>query len=167
LDSTHELKLDHLAYVVFSVAGEAFAIASHHVKKILPMAKLSHSTSLPRTTEGMLNLSGQNVPIFKLAKILGVSENPPHLYTPIIILNHSPHLIGIWVDTVQDVVTPRAEEVSRLKIQHLFGAYVQGQMILGDKTIYIIDPKQLILAEEIQRISDLEKRQTERNSTRE
>ena len=76
----------HHALLLFHVGGEEYGIPLRHLQEVVLMARLSRSPGLPGILAGFLNLGGSAIPVLRLDRLLGLSEQTPGLYTPLIVL---------------------------------------------------------------------------------
>src|SRR5258708_4946310 len=94
--------------LVFHLSGIDCAFPLEGVQEIVPMAQLSSPPGLPSLLAGFLNLRGTAIPILRMDRLFDLTEQPPGLYTPIIILRVGERPMGILVGGVRQIasVTP-------------------------------------------------------------
>jgi purine-binding chemotaxis protein CheW len=72
--------------LVFYLAGQLAALPLENVQSIVPMAQLSRPPGLPSPLEGILNLAGRAVPVWRLDRLLQLPEQRAGLYSMLILL---------------------------------------------------------------------------------
>jgi len=98
-------------FLVFSVAGEQYAVALRDLKEILANQELTRVPFTPHDLMGVLNLRGQVVSVLDLHARFGVTAAEKSSETSIIILEHRRDLIGLCVDSVDFVVNLPPEQL--------------------------------------------------------
>src|SRR5689334_4271975 len=132
-DSQHGL----LHVCVFRLAGHHFAVALEPVSEIVPMASLSRPPLLPPIFEGFLNIGGTPIPVVRLAEMLGLSQDPLELYTPLVILRGKLPL-ALLVKSVTGILSFSGEMLAPLSESASFNGCIAGQWVAEGETIYFI-----------------------------
>jgi len=121
--------------IVFTVAGEAYALPAEAVREILPMARLARPPGLPGTVEGLLALDGDAVPVLCLARVLGRGTTRVGLYTPLLLLaGDEPR--ALLVDGVREIVV--VPESALLPFASAEGGFVSAEVRWQDETLHLL-----------------------------
>src|SRR3954452_19597977 len=96
-------------YVLFSLAGTAYAIPSTDVQR---MEMVEHITPVPNAApfvDGLVFSRGKVVPAINLRQRFGFDRAPYDLKTRLIVIAHADRLVGMVVDAAREFVTIPAE----------------------------------------------------------
>lgn len=120
-----------LVLLGFTVAGQAYAIEAGHVREVLAQADVSRLPWAVPTIAGVMNVRGEIVPVADTGLVLGVGEADPR--GPVVVLDAGGYLLGLRVDSVDDVTTIAARTlvVRTLVAPEGHAARVAGDLILG------------------------------------
>lgn len=100
-----------LEVIVFSVAGERYAIASRYVREVV---RLTEPTPVPGTPDhlaGVINLRGEIVAVFDLRPFFGLSGSGDASPSRILVLGGGRNEFGVLADAAHEVVPLRIEDV--------------------------------------------------------
>jgi len=121
------------------------------VRALLPLPRLDAPPGLPAPLAGFLDLGGAAVPVVELARLLGLPPGEPHPYRHLILLRDDAAArvttLALLVDRVADVLPaglPRRPAAEG----HSLGAVVTGAVEAGGRTLHLLDPARLLLAQE-------------------
>jgi len=93
---------------VFRLAGQLAALPLENLERITAMAELASPPGLPHLLEGILNLAGSAAPVLRLDRLLDLPEQPPGLYSMLIVLKGAAYdRVAILVDRVIEIVPSR------------------------------------------------------------
>ena len=102
-------------YLTFELAQETYGIEVKMIREILEMQRI---TNVPRTAEyllGVMNVRGRVVPVVDLRLKFGLQKAEQTVESATIVLevtdNGTASLIGLLVDSVDEVLELAAEEV--------------------------------------------------------
>jgi purine-binding chemotaxis protein CheW len=98
-------------FLVFSVAGEQYAVALKALKEILGHQEITRVPFTPDDLLGVLNLRGQVVSVVDLRARFGLPAGVKSTEISIMILEHNKDLLGLWVDSVDFVVNIAPEQL--------------------------------------------------------
>lgn len=133
------------------------------VREVVPIARLSCPPGLPSTLAGFLALDGQQVPVLRLARLLGLPEVSIGLYTPLIVLRGADRGeagLALLVDRVRAVVSGGSH--SPLERTHSFNGCARSLLQVENELVPVLAPGRLLLEEERHRIADFERLTRER-----
>jgi purine-binding chemotaxis protein CheW len=74
------------ALLVFHLADQLAAIPLAEVESVMPMAHLERPPGIPSAVDGILNLGGSAVPVWRLDRLLQLPGKPTGLYSMLIVL---------------------------------------------------------------------------------
>ena len=121
------------ALLSFYSAGRVAAVPLESVERIVPMAQLACPPSLPSLLKGILNLAGRSVPVLRLDRLLQLPEQPPGLYSMLIVLKGlSDSQIAVLVDRVSEVLTVPVSALLPIGKEDSFNACVEAVVYLRD-----------------------------------
>ena len=124
--------------VVFSLAGEEYALPIASVSEIIRHTTLRSVASDTPGVRGVIGLRGKIIPIIDLATRLGL----PHAQAEaresgkIVILDADGSQIGMYVDQVDEVLTV---PVDRLEAVPSAGSAVEAIAKLDDRLVMLLD----------------------------
>jgi len=141
--------------VVFRVAGQAYGIRVDAVREILPMPRLSQPLGQPLVLAGFLNLGGRAIPVVKLARLFGLDESQPGLYTPLLLMNWGDQPVAILVEDIHGIVS--VDELSIVPLpEHLcFNNCAEGLAFVDGTNVVLLSDQRLLHAQERRRIDEL------------
>lgn len=98
-------------YLSFSLGVEEYAVPLLSVKEVIAVPEVTSIPFTPTYFLGIMNLRGQVISILDLRLKLGMkSQNTTE--TSVIICDLSSVVLGIVVDSINSVLTPKPEDVS-------------------------------------------------------
>ncbi len=121
--------------VVFTLAGEQYALPIAHVQEIIRYTQPRPVASSDCRVRGVLNLRGRIVPVYDLAACLGVTTEVS-VQSKIVIVEAGGETTGVIVDEVDEVLT--------LEQQHFEEApgadatLVESIAKLGDRLVVLL-----------------------------
>lgn len=148
--------------LVFRVGDQRYAVALRDVAEIVPMARLATSPSLPAVVDGFLNLAGRAVAVVRLARLLGTTEQPPGLHTPLLVLRHAEPPVALLVQQVERIVRLADSAVLPVAPDDSFNAAVAGVTTLDGQSVFLLAPDLLLLAKEQQCLAEFQDREQSR-----
>ena len=135
------------------------------IREVVPIAHLTRPPRMPATLAGFLLLDGRQVPVLRLALLLGLPEDAVGLYTPLIVLhgaNRSMAGLALLVDRVRSVVS--SGSVTRLEETHSFNGCVRSLLQVDGEQVPVLSPVRLLLEDERQRVADCQRITQERRA---
>jgi purine-binding chemotaxis protein CheW len=130
----------HDRYLSFNLGVEEYAVPLLAVREVIAMPEYTPVPYTPPYFLGIMNLRGQVISIMDLRQKLGVKP-AGHEETTVIICDLGGASIGVVVDSVNTVLTPKAEEVSpKPEIQSTRPTdYITGVFRKDKKLILFLD----------------------------
>jgi purine-binding chemotaxis protein CheW len=148
--------------VVFDLAGQACAFAAEEVCEIIAAPELAHPPGLPEAVDGILDLGGAYVPVVRLDRLLGLPQQEPGLYTPLIVLaepGDATNRIAIPVDTVREILSLPEQSCCFSRSDSSLNGALMGEIRIGEmavdgRTIHLLSAKRIFSTEERKRLAD-------------
>jgi purine-binding chemotaxis protein CheW len=136
-----------LELVMFRTSSTLLALPLGSVRRVIPTADLARPPGLPEPLEGLLNLGGRWVPVLRLARILGLPDEKPGLYSAQLLLKGEDP-IALLVNRVEGVI--RVPEIEFLPISDddSFNACAVAVVTRGGELIHVLSPDRILLARE-------------------
>ena len=97
-------------FVIFSIAGESFAVALAAVREIIRVPAIVRLPLAPAALEGLANLRGSVLPVVNTRRLFGLPEGAHDDANRVVILDGA-RPVGIVVDDVANVVTVEADRI--------------------------------------------------------
>lgn len=97
-------------FVIFSIAGESFAVALAAVREIIRVPVIVKLPLAPAALEGLANLRGAVLPVVNTRRLFGLPERDHDDATRVVILDGA-RPVGIVVDDVANVVSVEADRI--------------------------------------------------------
>jgi purine-binding chemotaxis protein CheW len=141
--------------VVFQVADQSYGLPLHVVREILPLAMLSQPPGLPPVLAGFLNLGGVAVPVVRLARLFGLAEQPPGLYTPLIHVHCDDAPLALLVDAVHGITPINESAIVPLHQDLCFNNCAVGLTAVGQLNLILLSAERLLCEEERRRVREL------------
>src|SRR5713226_3579615 len=139
---------------MFHLAGQLAAIPLENVDRIAPMAQLARPPGLPAPLEGILNLAGTAVPVLRLDRLLALPEQPPGLYSMLIVLKGvSNGRIAILVDRVSEIL-PLPGSAFLPVANHSFNACAEAAVTVRGEIVHVLSPASILLEQEREALSE-------------
>jgi purine-binding chemotaxis protein CheW len=128
--------------VVFSLAGEEYALPIASVSEIIRHTTLRSVASDTPGVRGVIGLRGKIIPIVDLAIRLGLplTQADSGESGKIVILDADGSQIGVCVDQVDEVVTVMSDQ---LEVVPAAGSAVEAVAKLGDRLVMLLDAASL------------------------
>jgi purine-binding chemotaxis protein CheW len=125
-------------YVRFRVGGELYALAVEHVLKVEESGDLTVVPGSGPALSGVWNLDGQVLPVFDLARVLGIpGEGRP---ARIVVVEEHGRSAGLAVDEVTEV-TSLATSTAEAAGPYLSGSVLEAGVLIG-----LVDVEQVFQA---------------------
>jgi purine-binding chemotaxis protein CheW len=146
-------------FLIFSLAGEIYAIGILHIKEIIEFGQLTEVPMMPEFIRGVINLRGAVVPVIDLSCRFGKDKTQVAKRTCIVIIEVSQggetHDVGVIVDTVNEVIEIPASEIEPAPA---FGAmirtdFIEGMGKVNGKFVIILDVDKVLSVEEMSMLS--------------
>ena len=90
--------------LAFVVSGEEYGVDIMAIKEIIRPVDITYVPRVPDYVKGIISLRGTVVPIFDMAKRLGLKGQQPGKRSRIVVITLGTSLVGFSVDSVTEVV---------------------------------------------------------------
>ena len=130
--------------VVFQLAGQAYGIRVDAVWEILPMPQLSQPPGLPHVLAGFLNLGGLAIPVIRLARLFGLDELAPSLYTPLLLVRCAEQPVAILVDAIQEIISVDESSIVPLPDNLCFNNCAEGLATASGTNVVLLSDRRLL-----------------------
>lgn len=123
-------------YLSFSMGPEEFAIPLLAVKEVIAVPEFTPIPHTPSYFLGIMNLRGQVISVLDLRKKLGVQPKNG-TEDAVIICDMSPIVLGILVDSVNSVLSPKEDEIlpkppieSKISTEYITAVYRRNEHLV-------------------------------------
>lgn len=132
---------DATTYVLFELAGTAYAIPSSDVHRMEMVEEITPVPTAPPYVEGVVFTRGKVVPAINLRTRFGFERAEFTLATRLIVVAQGSRLVGLIVDSAREFVkiAPEAIQPPPEALAGTSGRYVQGVASATDRLILILD----------------------------
>ena len=134
--------------VTFRLADDLFAADIFAVERVLRYQNPRALPDVPPWIEGMIEYQQRVIPVVNLRRRFELPERAPAPDTRVVVLNARGEWIGIVVDSVLEVSTVDAGQISSAPnfFRGLAGEYLKGILRRGEgqRLIIILDVEQLL-----------------------
>lgn len=127
--------------VIFSLAGEEYALPITRVQEIIRYSKPRSVASSAPWIRGVINLRGKIVPVCDLAMRLGVSHTHSDS-AKIAVIETSAGTAGVIVDSVEEVLTITTDQIE--SVASADSEYVDGIAKLETRLPILLNPDGLL-----------------------
>lgn len=145
-------------YMTFKSGTESYGIELKYVNEIMGIQPITEIPEVEEYIRGLINLRGKIVPVIDV-RIRFKQE--PFVYndrTCIIIVDVKNTVIGLIVETIEDVVTIKDDDIEAppsLTSANAKNKYVYGFGKVGDAVKLLLNPEKLIRDEDLSAIDDV------------
>jgi purine-binding chemotaxis protein CheW len=132
-------------YLTFRLGKEEYAVDILRVQEIRGYDEATRMANAPDYVKGVINLRGSIVPIIDLRMLFNLPDPSYDTFTVVIVLNVCGTVVGMVVDSVNDVVGIPSQE---LKPAPDFGSAVDTGFLaaiasLQDRMVMLVDMERL------------------------
>ena len=142
--------------IVFSVAGQIYAIDLEEVREIVPLPLLTRPPGLPSMLAGFLNLAGSAIPVVRLDRLFGLPQQVPGLYTPLLILSNSDYRVALLVEKVHEIAFVAPENIVPVQENHALNDCAEGVTMLHEQMVLLLSAERLLLEKEQHCLAELQ-----------
>lgn len=132
------------AFVAFRVAGQDYCVDIMAVREIrgwTPATALPHA---PPHVRGVINLRGQVVPIYDLAKRLGLPTAEPDPRHVIVIVILGERVVGLLVESVSEILSAPSDRVHPTPAFDGEASLVQAVVTLEDRMFRLLAVRDIL-----------------------
>jgi purine-binding chemotaxis protein CheW len=133
-------------YIVFSLAGTAYAVPSQAVAHVEMVDQITRVPNAPHMVDGVVFSRGEVVPALNLRARFGFERVPNDVRTRLLVVNHNRRTMGLLVDAAREFITIPAASIHPPNegIVGLSGRYLTGIATINDRMILILDLSEVL-----------------------
>jgi purine-binding chemotaxis protein CheW len=141
-------------YLSFHIKEEQYCIEIIYVTEIVGLQKITEVPDMPDFVRGVINLRGQVIPVVDLRLRFNLPEKEYTDRTCVVIINLENTVIGLVVDSVEDVSYIAPEQVSPPPAVSAAGTsrFIKGLGRVGDDVRIILDVTKILYDSELKEI---------------
>lgn len=139
-------------YLTFFIDSQIYGIPIADVVQIVGVQDITEIPEFPVYAKGIINLRGTIIPVIDMRIRLGKMEIPYDDKTCIIVTSIGGRLIGLAVDSVDEVTYISDEEISpppKLPDVDTESRFITGVGLHNDKITLLLDSQKILGEEEI------------------
>ena len=114
IDNLDEEEQENL-FLTFNIEDESYGIKISSINEIINMFKITQIPEVPEYIKGVINLRGQVIPVIDVRLRFGKEEIDYTETTCTIVVIHNNNLIGLIVDSVDEVVQINEENIEKME----------------------------------------------------
>ena len=133
-------------YILFGVAGTAYALKSQDVLHIEMLEHITPVPNAPSYVEGVVFSRGQVVPVINLRARFGFERATTTLRSRLLVVQHDGRRVGLLVDESREfvrisdaVIKPPQEAIGGLN-----GNYLEGVATLGARIVLVLSVREIV-----------------------
>jgi len=141
--------------IVFTLGDEKYGVDISQVREIIRPTKITKIPNAPDFVEGVINLRGQITTIINLRKRFGLPPKEIDNDTRIIVVEYNDAVIGMMVDTVNEVKYLSKDDIEPLPnivTSRSEAKFLKGVGKLTDGLLILIDLNKVLSQEEVEKI---------------
>uniref|UniRef100_A0A7C4WCM1 Chemotaxis protein CheW n=1 Tax=Geoglobus ahangari TaxID=113653 RepID=A0A7C4WCM1_9EURY len=146
---------DVVQVIVFNLGNERYGVEISQVREIIKPTQITRIPNAPDFVEGVINLRGQITTIINLRKRFGLEPKPIDNNTRIIVVEYNNAVIGMMVDTVNEVKylsTADIEALPSIITAREEAKFLKGVGKLPDGLLILIDLNKVLSEDEVERL---------------
>jgi purine-binding chemotaxis protein CheW len=134
------------AFIVFDVAGTAYALPSRDVRHMEMIDEVTRVPNAPPFVDGVVFSRGEVVPIVNLRVRFGFERAAYDVRNRLIVVQGEGRQIGLLVDSAREFVRipSGAVQAPGDALAGMSGRYVEGIAALGDRLILLLNLERIV-----------------------
>jgi len=144
-------------YLIFSIDNESYGIEIRYVTEIIGIQTITEVPELPEYVKGIINLRGKIIPVIDVRLRFRKAAGEYNDRTCIIVVDILGMSVGLIVDSVSEVVTINASDISELpqmkQVNH--NHYVKNIGKIGNDVRLLLDCEKLLNDEDIDNLHEI------------
>ncbi len=149
------MKGETVQVIVFRLGEERYGVDISQVREIIKPSQITRIPNAPDFVEGVINLRGQITTIVNLRKRFGMPPKPIDNDTRIIVVEYNNAVIGMMVDTVNEVKYLAQKDIEALPsiiTSREEAKFLKGVGKLPDGLLILIDLNKVLNEGEVERL---------------
>ena len=136
--------------VTFQLGGDYFAADIYSVERVLRYQPPTPIPNVPAWVEGVIEYRGRIIPVIDLHLRFGLEAVPPRPESRILVFSVGTEWIGAIVDSVLEVTSPTAEQLSPPPplFRGLSAEFLRGIVKRNDRLIVFLEVTRLLTTDE-------------------
>ena len=137
-----------MTYILFTVAGTTYALASQHVLHIEMIEHITPVPNAPPAIEGVVFSRGQVVPVINLRARFGFDRKALDMRTRLLVIEHAGRRVGLLADEAREFISIAANLIHPPSeaVGGTGGSYLEGVVMLGDRIVLVLDIREVVEA---------------------
>ena len=133
-------------YIIFSVAGTAYAVPSRQVQHMEMVEQITPVPNAPPSVEGVVFSRGHVVPVINLRARFGFERGSVNPRSRLLVVQHGARSIGLLADEAREFITiaDTAIQPPGDAIGNLSGSYLDGVATLGQRIVLILNIREVV-----------------------
>lgn len=134
------------SFIVFSVAGTAYAVRSRDVQHMEMVEEVTRVPNAPPFVDGVVFSRGQVVPAVNLRVRFGFERAPYDVRTRLLVVQSAGRSVGLVVDEAREFahIPPSAVQPPQESMAELSGQYIEGLASLAGRLIVVLNLGRLL-----------------------
>ncbi len=143
-------------YLTFKTASEDYGIEIKYVVEIIGLYKITPIPESPNYVKGVINLRGKVIPVIDIRTRFGLEFKEYDEKTCIIVVNINNLIIGIIVDTINEVVLIPEKNVdsTRSFVNENRSRFITGLGKINDSIVVLLDIMKILSNEELNELNN-------------
>jgi purine-binding chemotaxis protein CheW len=144
-------------YLSFLIGKEIFGIEIRYVTEIVGIQEITEMPEMPDSIKGIINLRGIIIPVMDVRLRFCMPPKPYDDRTCVIVVDYFSTMIGLIVDSVNEVLTLEKESIVELAGGSigLHNRYVRNIGKLGSSVVLLLDCEKLLILNEFEAINSV------------
>ena len=148
MECLDEFMINNSKLVVFALDDHSYALPIFQVRRVVRVAEWTPLPQAPEMVLGVINLSGEIIPVFNIRKRFGLPDREIDLSDQLIIAQTAKRAVALLVDNVETLI--EEEKHKRIEIQEVIPGlkYIEGIVKLENGLILIHNLESFLSLEE-------------------
>jgi len=157
LDDEEEEDSQKDKYLTFHIGNEDYGIEIVYVTEIVGIQNITEVPDMPNFVKGVINLRGQVIPVIDVRTRFKLQPRAYDDRTCVVVVSINNTSIGLIVDTVNEVLSIPAAQVSPPPAIHAgnTGRYIQGMGKVDDAVKIILNVNKLLFENEQDKLEQI------------
>ena len=133
-------------YILFSVAGTAYAVPSRQVQHMEMVEQVTPVPNAPPSVEGVVFSRGHVVPVINLRARFGFERATVSPRSRLLVVQHGTRSIGLLADEAREFITIADASIQPPgdAVGNLSGSYLDGVATLGQRIVLILNIREVV-----------------------
>jgi purine-binding chemotaxis protein CheW len=144
--------------LTFFIGDVTYGIEMHYITEIVGLQKVTEMPDMPAYVKGIINLRGKIIPVMDVRLRFGIDARAYNDRTCFIVIDITGIPVGLIVDSVSEVMSVPAEEISDVP-QTSTGRsnrYIKNIAKTSSGVVLILDCEKLFGDEELAQLQELQ-----------